>query len=283
GGRVLWAAGAGCRPDRVDSPPAALTLTEAEARLLRGQGVDAVSLLRHPVIAPPPLPDRGHDGGRPRVAVLVDGLHAALLPDAVEAVLAAFTGPAGPPVLDLLPQLPVVLGGRTAGAAHPWQRSRILRRADLVLALGVCPALDLGLAEAAGYGVPGLRLQLRPVDGPQAVPAGLPLPDGKGPVADRLASVLAATLRTCVVDEPAADEPALDEPAHDGFAAPDGSAGRGAGQVVSPPGALRDWLRRVATPAPHSPSGTGTPAESTGPPAPATDPATPPAAHPTDH
>lgn len=256
GGRVLWAAGAQCLLTLPDGPAAALTLTEVEARQLRVAGIDAVSLLScggygaAPSLDPqnardpqdPQDPQRGVPDAPRRVVVLVDGLHLPRLDDVLDAVRHAFAGPAGPPWVDVLPEVPASVGGQPAAPPHPWVRSRLLRGADAVVALGHAPVLDLGLAEAGAHGVPGIRVLLAAPQGPLAVPAGPGMPSATGPLADLLRPVLPAGLRLAAPDIPALT--------------PDPTAAAaGAVAVITAPPVLRAWLERLTTGAPAPTAG----------------------------
>jgi hypothetical protein len=249
GGRVLWAAEARCLLTPPDRPPGALALTEAEARQLRAAGVDAVSLLscgaggRRQVNATHPG-DEAPDAPR-RVVVLVDGLHVPRLGEVLAAVSHAFAGPAGPPLIDVLPEVPVPVGEQSAAPAHPWVRSRLLGTASAVVALGHAPVLDLGLAEAGAHGVPGVRVLLAEPQGLPAVAAGPGVPAATGPLADLLRPALPGHLRLFAPDIPVVTGPVVT-----GTGPVPGYAAGGAAAVVAAPPVLRAWLERLAAGAP---------------------------------
>jgi hypothetical protein len=289
GGRVLWASGAQCLLTLPDGPAAALTLTEFEARQLRAAGIDAVSLLscggcgaappqgspnsQNPQNPQNPQDPQDPQGGAPdaprRVVVLVDGLHLPRLDDVLDAVRHAFAVPAGPPWVDVLPEVPASVGGQEAAPPHPWVRSRLLRGAGVVVALGHAPVLDLGLAEASAHGVPGIRVLLAAPKGPLAVPAGPGMPAATGPLADLLSPVLPGGLRLAAPDVPApAPDPAAPAPGIPASAADStGATGTwprsggpvpavaGAAAVVTAPPVLRAWLTRLVTGAPAPTAG----------------------------
>lgn len=177
---VLWAAPASCLLDPPATPPAALTLTSADADRLGRAGVRAVPLLAWPR----PLEVRDAPG-RVVIALAADA-DPDLLPAVFEAVAAVLPGR---PVLDVVPDEPVVLAGARRAPLHPWQRSRLVRGCDLVLVIGRSAGTDLLVAEATQAGAAAL-----------SVAAGEPAPGA----APRALAPLAAALPRGVVLVPVA-------------------------------------------------------------------------------
>ncbi len=139
---ILWAAPAQCLLDPPPSPPAALTLTVADAAVLAGAGIRAASLLAwpRPVDVPP----------SPRhvvVAVAADSGHA--LASVLDALASELPGR---PVVDVVPDGPLTVGDVRHAPLHPWVRSDAVRSCDLLLTLGRSASTDLAAAEAAGSG-----------------------------------------------------------------------------------------------------------------------------------
>lgn len=140
---VLWAAPASCLVDPPATPPAALTLTEADAHVLRDAGVTAVSLLAWP--RTPEIPS----APRHVVLAVAGGAQSELAPlfDALRSALP------GRPVIDIVPDAPVLLDGVRHAPLHPWTRSRVTRSCDLVIVLGRSASTELVAAEAAMAGI----------------------------------------------------------------------------------------------------------------------------------
>jgi hypothetical protein len=166
---VLWAASATSLLDPAAQPPAALTLTTADADVLAAAGVRATSLLAwsRPVTSVRTV-------RRVVVAVGAAGVpHVAALLDALT------SGLPGRPVVDVLPDEPLRLGDRLLAPVHPWVRSRVVRSCDLLLVLGRSAATDLLAAEAAAA---GSRVHRVDVDSPAptAAPFDKVLPRGWG-------------------------------------------------------------------------------------------------------
>jgi hypothetical protein len=164
---ILWAAPAQCLLDPPRVPPAALTLTTADAAVLVAAGIRATSLLAWPrPVGVPPRPRRVV------VAVAVDGGHA------LAAVLDALTAELpGRPVVDVLPDAPLTVRGTRRAPMHPWARSEAVRSCDLLLTLGRSASTDLAAAEAASTGAAVHRID------PSAVGDGMAgvLPTAEGP------------------------------------------------------------------------------------------------------
>lgn len=177
-GPVLWAAPASSLLDPPCTPPAALTLSAADARRLTAVGVRAVPMLawsrpqrvvetpRHIVIA---------------VAADTDPEHLRVVVGALASVLH------GRPVIDVVPDVPLALGDVMHAPRHPWTRSRLVRSCDLVLILGRSAGTDLVAAEAALAEAPARRLVTSGAALPEepalaAVVAALPEGLGMAPV-----------------------------------------------------------------------------------------------------
>lgn len=167
---ILWAAPAQCLLEPRQVPPAALTLTTADAAVLSAAGIRATSLLAWP--RPVGLPSRPH---RVVVAVAVDGAQV------LEAVLDALTAELpGRPVVDVLPDVPLMARGVRRAPLHPWARSAAVRSCDLLLTLGRSASTDLAAAEAASAGAAVHRVDPSAVgDGPAGV---VPTTTGPTPV-----------------------------------------------------------------------------------------------------
>ncbi|MET0767239.1 MAG: hypothetical protein ABWY50_06330 [Aeromicrobium sp.] len=152
GPAVLWAAPTSCLLDPPATPPAALTLTAADARRLGDLGVRATSLL-----AWPSTRDGLIEPSRVVVAVAADACdQVGAVVDAVAATLA------GRPVIDLVTDGPLVLDGVRHAPHHPWIRTRLARSADLVLVLGRSASADLVAAEAVLAGATCVRVTPEP-------------------------------------------------------------------------------------------------------------------------
>lgn len=152
---VLWAAPASCLLDPPAIPPAALTLTDADAHVLRDAGVRAVSLLswpRSPIVPAAPR----------RVVIAVAG-DADDLQKHLDAVRESLPGR---PVIEIVPDAPVWLDGVRHAPLHPWRRSRAIGSAELVIVLGRSASTDLVAAEAAMKSIACVR----------ATPASAPIP-----------------------------------------------------------------------------------------------------------
>jgi hypothetical protein len=220
--RALWATDAATLLAPPPEPAAALTLTEAEAQALRATGVDALALLRWPTTEVPARP------ARVVICVGVDLMY--LLDDVLAALRRALPGTPRP---DLLPDAPIRTATVTHAPVHTAVRTRLLARADLVLALGEAVGADLAAFEAAGHGAAVLRVLPGQPAAPAALGSGMPFPDATALPA--LAAALPPGYRLAVPDHPAV---------------------RTVGTV--PPPALTDWLRRVLEPA-RSPDPVPTP------------------------
>lgn len=143
---VLWATPA--RSGRA-AVRAALTLTTADARRLGESGVLAAPLLAWP--RPQDLLDAPR---RVLIAVAED-----VGPDRVGAVRDAVASVLpGRPVVDVVPDVVLLLDDVRHAPLHPWRRSRVARSSDLVLVLGRSAGADLVAAEAALAGAPCWRL-----------------------------------------------------------------------------------------------------------------------------
>ena len=185
---VLWASPASCLLDPPDAPTAALTLTTADAQLLADRGIRAVSLLTWPT--PPPV------GDAPQHVVIAVAADAD--PEHLRAAVHALaTVLPGRPVIDVVPDAPLVLDGVRHAPRHPWTRSRLVRSCDLVVVIGRSAGTDLLAAEAALSGTVARRLVTVGTVVPHepalsaavaALPEGLGLApaepggDGKGPL-----------------------------------------------------------------------------------------------------
>lgn len=142
GAPVLWAAPASHLLDLAARPPAALTLTTADADALAAAGIRSTSLLVWSRSATAPRPVRRvvvavGAGGVSQVAALADALASGL---------------PGRPVIDVLPDEPLSLGGRRLAPLHPWARSSLARSCDVLMVLGRSAGTDLLAAEAAAAG-----------------------------------------------------------------------------------------------------------------------------------
>jgi hypothetical protein len=155
---VLWAAPAACLLDPAPTPPAALTVTAADAQRLRDVGVTATSLL-----AWPPPRDGLVDPRRVVVAVAVGHVDG---DDVAEVVAAVSASVPGRPVIDVVADDVVVVAGIRHAPLHPWMRTRLARSADLVLVLGRSASADLVAAEAALGGATCVRVTSTPVSEP---------------------------------------------------------------------------------------------------------------------
>ena len=213
--RLLWAVDASTLLSPPDEPAAALTLTETEAEALVATGVDAVSLLGWPGTEPPARP------GRVVLSIGLDAVH--LLGDVLTAVRAGL--PRTPPP-DVLPDVPIRAGSVTHAPVHTAVRTRLLSRADLVIAVGEAVSADLDAFEAAGHGAAVLRVLPAEPDGPAAAGSSLGVPDAAALPA--LASALPAGYRLARADRPSGDLLAGDRPP---------------GLIALPE--LVGWLRRV--------------------------------------
>lgn len=137
---VLWAAPASCLLDPSLTPPAALTLTETDAQVLRDAGVLAVSMLAWPPAQAVPA--------APRRVVIAVGVGTE--PDGLQAVVEEVRSSLpGRPVIDIVPDAPVLLDGVRHAPRHPWERSRVVGACDLAVVFGRSASTDLVAAEAA--------------------------------------------------------------------------------------------------------------------------------------
>lgn len=145
---VLWAAPASCLLDPPATPPAALTLTAADAHRLGAAGAHAASLLAWPL--PRELPSAPR---RVVVAAAPDSEHEVRA--VVEALVSALPART---VVDVLADLPMVVDDVRRAPLHPWRRSRLARSCDLVVVVGRSASTDLVAAEATLAGAAACRV-----------------------------------------------------------------------------------------------------------------------------
>lgn len=155
---VLWAAPASCLIDPPATPPAALTLTELDAHMLRAAGVRAVSLLAWPPTQTIPAAPR-------RVVIAVSAGAESDLRTVFDEVRSSLPGR---PVIDIVSDAPVFLDGVRHASLHPWERSRVIRSCELAVVVGRSASTDLVAAEAAMHGI--ACLQVAPASVPSLVP-----------------------------------------------------------------------------------------------------------------
>nr|MCW2727135.1 hypothetical protein [Aeromicrobium sp.] len=171
---ALWAAPASALVDLPPVPPAALTLTEADAAVLSGLGVRAIPLLAWP--RPVEL------GSAPRRVLIAAAADADpdLLLDVIDAVASVLPGR---PVIDVVPDVRVVVDGVPRAPLHPWRRSHVARSSDLVLVVGRSASTDLLAAEASQVGAARWRVAVpcAPVSpGPHLAALAAALPGALG-------------------------------------------------------------------------------------------------------
>jgi hypothetical protein len=200
--RVMWIGDSTTSALEPRTALGAVTLTEFEAKRLRAEGIDAVSLFRWPDFGDLAIPT-----DRPlRAVVSVDWVEEASLALVLDWLISLGASGMGTEI-NLLPDSSITVGQRSYGPMHPFAAHRRLASADLVIGLGNGPAVDLHLAEAALLGRPVLRLTNRAADSLTTVqPAGIAILPELAP-SDDFAEVLKraplpASLRVGTMDLP---------------------------------------------------------------------------------